>query len=120
MSYLFILLTVLFTVYGQVVIKWQIVSSGAMPAGFFNKLVFLLRLLLNPWIMSGFTAAFLAALCWMAAMTKLDLSHAYRFVAFTFVLVMFAGALLFNEPLNWQKVTGMVLIVLGIIIGSQG
>jgi multidrug transporter EmrE-like cation transporter len=119
-SYFFVFLTIVFTVYGQVVIKWQISSSGALPDIFMDKLLFLLKMLLNPWIVSGFAAAFLAALCWMAAMTKLELSHAYPFVASTFVLVILAGAVFFNEPLNGHKLLGMALIVCGIIVGSQG
>lgn len=119
-SYFFVFLTIVFTVYGQVVIKWQISSSGALPNLYMDKLLFLLKMLLNPWIVSGFVAAFLAALCWMAAMTKLELSHAYPFVASTFVLVILAGAVFFNEPLNGHKLLGMALIVCGIIVGSQG
>jgi multidrug transporter EmrE-like cation transporter len=119
-SYFFVFLTIVFTVYGQVVIKWQISSSGALPNLYMDKLLFLLKMLLNPWIVSGFAAAFLAALCWMAAMTKLELSHAYPFVASTFVLVILAGAVFFNEPLNGHKLLGMALIVCGIFVGSQG
>jgi multidrug transporter EmrE-like cation transporter len=53
-------------------------------------------------------------------MTKLELSHAYPFVASTFVLVILAGAVFFNEPLNGHKLLGMALIVCGIFVGSQG
>ncbi len=121
MSYLYIALTILFTVYGQIVIKWQAVKAGPLPAGSVDKGLFLLRLaLLNPWMLSGLFAAFLASLAWMAAMTRLPLSHAYPFVSCSFVLVVLSGVFLFHEPLTWPKVAGMVCIVAGIIIGSQG
>jgi len=45
-------------------------------------------LLLNPWIISGLAAALLASVTWMAAMTRLPLSHAYPFTTLAFVLVM--------------------------------
>jgi multidrug transporter EmrE-like cation transporter len=120
MSYLYVLATVLLTVYGQIVIKWQVMQAGALPADFADKFVFLARLLLNPWIVSAFAAAFLAALCWMAAMTRLQLSHAYPFVGLTFVLVLMASGLFFNEPVTPLKIAGVALIVLGIVVGSQG
>ncbi|MEW6313110.1 MAG: EamA family transporter [Pseudomonadota bacterium] len=120
MSYLYVLATVLLTVYGQIVIKWQVMQAGALPADFADKFIFLARLLLNPWIVSAFAAAFLAALCWMAAMTKLQLSHAYPFVGLTFVLVLMASGLFFNEPVTPLKIAGVTLIVLGIVVGSQG
>lgn len=121
MSYLYVLLTIVLTVYGQVVIKWQAILAGELPAGGAAKGVFLLRLaFLNPWVLSGLLSAFLASLCWMAAMTRLPLSHAYPFVSFSFVLVVLSGALFFHEPLTWPKVAGMICIVAGIVIGSQG
>lgn len=120
MSYFYIALTVLFTVYGQIVIKWQASQAGQLPVGSGDKILFLLRLLLNPWVFSGLFVAFLASLTWMAAMTKLPLSHAYPFMSLAFVLVMFLSVFFFHEPLNWPKLVGMLCIVVGIAIGSQG
>lgn len=120
MNYLYIALTILFTIYGQIIIKWQASLAGSLPVGGGDKLLFLLRLVLNPWVLSGFFAAFLASLTWMAAMTKFPLSHAYPFMSMAFVLVMFLSALFFQEPLTWPKVVGMACIVAGIAISSQG
>jgi multidrug transporter EmrE-like cation transporter len=120
MNYLYIALTVLFTIYGQIIIKWQAGLAGALPASIGDKLLFLFRLVLNPWVLSGFFAAFIASLTWMAAMTKFPLSHAYPFMSLAFVLVMFLSAIFFQEPLTWPKVVGMTFIVAGIWIGSQG
>jgi len=120
MSYLYVLATVLLVVYGQIVIKWQVNAAGALPEPTAEKLLFLLQLLLNPWIMSALAAALLAALAWMAAMTRLDLSHAYPMVSLAFVLVVVLSAVFFNEPLSTPKIAGLALIVLGIVVGSQG
>ena len=54
MSYLYISITILFTVYGQLVIKWQVLKAGAFPEDTGEKLWFLLHLLLNPWVISAF------------------------------------------------------------------
>lgn len=121
MNYLYIALTILFTVYGQIVIKWQASQAGPLPSGAIDKITFLLRLvLLNPWVLSGLFAAFLASLAWAAAMTKFPLSHAYPFMSLAFVLVLFLSAVFLNEPVTWPKLLGMALIVAGIVIGSQG
>ncbi len=82
--------------------------------------MFLLRLLINPWVFSGFVAAFLASLAWMAAMTKFDISHAYPFMSLNFVLVILAGGLLFHEAITPYKLAGLALIVAGLIVGSRG
>lgn len=120
MNHLYILLCILFTVYGQLVIKWQVGQAGVLPDSFEGKLIFLLRLLLNPWIVSGFVAAFLASLAWMAAMTKFDLSYAYPFMSLAFVLVLVLSGMFFSEPITLPKVLGLGLIVVGISISSQG
>ena len=120
MSYVYVFLTIFLTVYGQIAIKWQVTAAGAFPADPEGKLLFLARLLLNPWVISALAAALLAAVSWMAAMTKLDLSHAYPFMSLAFVLVLILSALVFHEPVTLPKIAGLALISAGIIVGSQG
>lgn len=120
MSYFYILCTILLTVYGQLVIKWQVLKAGAFPGNGWKKVWFLLHLLINPWVMSAFLAALLASVTWMAAMTKLQLSHAYPFMSLAFILVILFSGLLFNEPITTPKMVGVVLVMLGLAIGSQG
>ena len=55
------LVTMCITVYGQLVLKWQISQLGPLPSGWVDKLKFLLGLLLDPAIFSGFVASFLAS-----------------------------------------------------------
>lgn len=118
-AYLYVFGTIAFTVYGQLILKWRIVNYGALPGPLGDKLVFLFKLLLDPFILSGFAAAFIAALFWMAAMTKLELSVAYPFVSASFALVMVFSVVFFGEPLTWHKVAGLLLIGAGITIISQ-
>jgi multidrug transporter EmrE-like cation transporter len=120
MSYVYVFLTIVLTVYGQLVIKWQVAGAGAFPADAADKAWFLAKLLANPWIVSALAAALLAAVSWMAAMTRLDLSHAYPFTSLSFVLVVLASGWLFHEPITGPKIAGLVLISTGIIVGSQG
>jgi multidrug transporter EmrE-like cation transporter len=119
-GYTFIFLTIFFTVFGQLLIKWQMSGAGTLPDPIVQKVIFLFRMFTNLWVVSSFVAAFLAALCWMAALTKFDLSHAYPFMGLTFVLVLLLSRLLFSEPITVLKVVGVLLILIGIAIGSQG
>lgn len=119
-NFLYILATVLFTVYGQLVVKWQVAQAGAYPAANSERVMFFLKLLLNPWIMSGVAAGFLALLCWMVAMTRFELSYAYPFMSLAFVFVLVLSAIFFHEPITIAKALGVTLIVVGIIIGTRG
>jgi multidrug transporter EmrE-like cation transporter len=120
LGYFYIFGTIFFTVYGQIVLKWRINGIGSLPeGGLGDKFVFLLHVLLDPWVFSGFMAAFVASFFWMAAMTKFDISFAYPFMSSAFVLVFALSVVLFDEPVTWQKVIGLLLIVAGIIITSR-
>ncbi len=120
MSYIYVAATVLLTVYGQVIVKWQVAKAASLGFDPSHRTAFLMGLLTNPWVLSALAAAFGAALCWMLAMTKLELSHAYPFVSLSFVLVLLLSAMLFGEPLSWYKALGVALIVAGVAVGSQG
>lgn len=115
-GHFYILLTLLFTVYGQLVLKWQMGGVGPLPAGAADKLVFLLTQFLNPWIMSGFAAAFLASLAWMAAMTRFELGYAYPFMSLAFVIVMLFGVAFLGESLSVPKVAGTLLVIAGLVV----
>lgn len=119
MGYLYIFATIALTIYGQLVIKWQVSQAGTMPAALLDKGAFLGSLVLNPWVASGLFAAFLASLCWMATLTKFELNFAYPFMSLTFVGVLILSSLLFYEALSPAKWVGMGLLVLGIVVGSQ-
>ena len=120
MAYLYILGTVLFTVYGQLIIKWQMGKASSLPGVFSEKIIFLLQMLFTPWILSAFLSAFVASLCWMAAMTKFELSHAYPFMSLSFVFVLALSGFFFHESITLPKLFGVLLIMTGIIVGAQG
>lgn len=119
-DYVYIFATITFTVYGQLILKWRIGSYGPLPIDTKDKLKFLVSLLFDPVIFSGFAAAFFASLAWMAAMTKFDLSHAYPFMSLNFVVVLLLSGWLLSEQMTLQKILGVGLIVLGTLVAARG
>ena len=119
MGYTYIIGTIAFTVYGQLILKWRISHLANWPSSSFEKFVFLLKAIWDPFILSGLFAAFVASLFWMLAMTKFQLSFAYPFTSLSFVLVFIFSSLLFHEAVTWQKVLGLMIIIIGIMISSQ-
>ena len=110
---------VLVTVIGQLLIKWQVLAAGAFPDGLTERLLFYVRVLLKPWVIAALAAAFLAALCWIAAMTRIPLTVGYPFVSLTFPLVLVGGVLFFGEAINWQKVAAIALIMAGVMVQTR-
>lgn len=112
--------TILLTSYGQVVLKWQAGKTVPPPFAFMTTWPDLAQLLLRPWVLSAFVAAFGASLCWMLALSRLELSRAYPFMALSFVLVSMAAVPLFGETLTAPKLIGLTLIVVGLVVLSNG
>ncbi len=119
-DYLYIAATIGFTVYGQLILKWRVSFYGQLPVELAAKIKYVCGVLLDPWILSGFAAGFLASLTWIAAMTKFELSHAYPFMSLNFVLVLALSGWLLNEPLTPQRVFGVGLIVIGTVVSARG
>lgn len=119
MGFLYIFGTIIFTVYGQLILKWRMVKYGPLPEALIDKLYFLLRLFLDLYIISGFVSAFIASVLWMGAMTKFEISYAYPFMSLSFVLVFFISIFLFNESVSLMKIIGLLVIILGVIITSK-
>ena len=118
-GYANIVATVALTVYGQLVFKWRVDHAGELPAGGGDRLDYLVRLLVDPWVISVFATALLASVTWALALTRFELSFAYPFMALSFVLVLGFGTAFLSESLTAAKVVGVLLIVAGLIVGSR-
>ncbi len=112
--------TILLTSYGQIVLKWQAGKDLPPPFAFMDSWPAVLQLLARPWVISAFVAAFGASLCWMLALSRLELSRAYPFMALSFVVVSMAAVPFFGESLTGPKLIGLALIVAGLVVLSQG
>jgi multidrug transporter EmrE-like cation transporter len=118
MAWLYVAATVSLTVYGQLVVKWQVSRRGHLPADLHGKVSFLAGLITDPWVLSALLGAFVAALSWMLAVSQLELSRAYPFVGLSFAFVLMLSAVFFGEALTVAKVAGVGLVIAGIAVGA--
>ncbi|WP_042489851.1 membrane protein [Vibrio diazotrophicus] len=113
-GYIYLLATVAFTVYGQIIIKWRM-NQVELPSYWFDKLKMLFTLVFDPFVLTGFLAAFLSALAWMAAMTKFEVSFAYPIVISGLVIFTTLLAIFFlGESFSVMKMLALSLIVFGV------
>lgn len=118
-NYLYIFGTILFTVYGQLILKWRISGLGFeldSQASVCQKMMALAKLFLDPFIISGFASAFIASLFWMAAMSKFELTKAYPFMTLAPALVLILGYVFLGESFTLGKILGLIFISVGIIL----
>ncbi|MBC8147072.1 MAG: EamA family transporter [Bacteroidetes bacterium] len=116
MGYFYVFATLILTVYGQIILKWRMNSHGQFPEGFYDKLSFLLKALLDPYIITGFISAFIASLFWMAAMTQFEITKVYPFMTLAPAMVFIIGVLVLGETYTIGKLLGLLIIAIGIII----
>lgn len=116
MDHLYIFGTIALGIYGQIVWKWQLDLAGSIPDPLNEKLKYFIGIFLNPWIISGLIGAAIAAIFWIIALKKFEMSYLYPFVSLTFPGIFLCGALLFGEQVTWSRVVGLLLIVSGIVV----
>ena len=123
MAHLYLASTIATSVYSQMIMKWRISGRFAgleIPDGIWPKVCTLFTVIFDPFVFSGLVATFISGLCWMATMSKLEIGYAYPFTSLGFVLVVLLSHFLFGESLNAWRIWGVILIVAGITVASQG
>lgn len=119
MGHLYIFLTILFTVYGQVILKWRITNlnwSLDISGGIGQMVTSYVRFIFDPLVFSGFMSAFIASIFWMLAMTKFELTYAYPYMSLSPSLVFVIGIFLLGETFTIGKLLGLLIIIIGILI----
>jgi len=111
-----------------------LISVGAATSGqiLFKKGVFvtgeinlqgsvigeLLKLIFNPFVLSGLVLYIISTIVWLIALSKTNLSFVYPFAALIFILVMLSARIVFLEPIPTLRYFGILLISLGFLCCS--
>jgi multidrug transporter EmrE-like cation transporter len=121
LNHFYLLLAISFSIVSQLIIKWKMsVFSFDDYETWQDKFALAFSMLLNPYIIISLILTLLAGVTWMIAMTKFEISYAYPFTLLGLVLVTIFSVVFFGESVNTYKLSGIVLIVLGIVVISKG
>ena len=101
---------------GQVLFKLSAPADGLRG----GVLKFLGGLLQNPVFITGCAIYAVSTLAWVAILARFQLSYAYPFViAVSILLTSSMGILIFKEQLNFHKLAGITVVMLGVFILSK-
>jgi uncharacterized membrane protein len=79
-----------------------------------------LRMLLNPWVFSGYALYGISTCLLILALRKGHLSLLYPVISLTYVWVALLSLLIFREAMNAPKVIGLAIVVTGVgILGRD-
>lgn len=91
---------------------WKLGASGKE----LHSLGQVLRLFLNPYIISGLMVYAFASVLWIYILNKGELSYVYPIQSTAFIFALIIGITIFKEDLSLTKVLGVLVICLGVII----
>jgi multidrug transporter EmrE-like cation transporter len=116
-AFLLVLLTALMTVAGNLMMREGVVRAGGLSLALPSLASELVRLAQQPLFDLGFLLYGLASLVWFRIVSTENLNTSYPLlVSLTFVFVTLGATLLFREPVTIQKVTGIGVILFGIVL----
>jgi drug/metabolite transporter (DMT)-like permease len=117
LSLTFILISVGFSSLAQILLKAGMshpnVQSSISHGTFWPTV---LAVVGNGYVLGGLFTYALSAVVWLFVLARLPLSTAYPFVGLGFILTMILAALLFGESLTLAKISGTVIVVLGLFL----
>jgi len=70
----------------------------------------------NPFILGGLTLYVISFGLWIAVLARMQVSIAYPLLSLGYVIGVFAAYLIFNEPISFQKLLGVALIMAGVAV----
>lgn len=105
-------------VIGQTVIKMGVSKPGVSEH--VSGVAGLIRMILrSPLVLLGLMLYGIGALSWIGALTQLDLSVAYPFLALNFVLVALSSRIFLGEHIPWLRWAGIAVICAGILLVAR-
>lgn len=117
--YVYISVMLIAVVSGQLVLKHGLSRLGEMPTKAGDGVAFLFRALLNPMVILSLALAFIAALAWIAAVSKVELSFAYPFTSLGYIFVLLLSSLIFKEQIPAMRWIGVFIIGVGVLVVSR-
>ena len=70
----------------------------------------------NPWVVGGMFLHVTALVVWLWALSKVDISFAYPFLALGYILVSAMAWFWLGEELSPIRILGMGIIIIGILV----
>ncbi len=117
---LIILLLILDT-FAQLAFKIAVTQLGEFPTKNISVIWhYCLQLATNFYVIGGVLALIFALFTWLTLISKVDLSFAHPMTSLAYATIPLAGTFFLHEPLHWPQMLGIALIVIGVIVISEG
>ena len=110
LGHIFLTGCLFFGVSAQLLLKYAMLEFNVDPTAWFSYM----------WIFSGLICYAVGTGFWMLCLGHLELSYAYPFNALTFILILVASWLIFDDTMSVQRVARVLLICCGVALLPRG
>ena len=115
----YILMSVVLGAVGQILLKKGMGSMGPLTLSIGQIGSILWRMATNPYVVVGLGIYVCGTVFWLTALSRVDLSYAYPFASLSYIVMLTASWLLFNEHITPMRVLGSVVVGLGVLLISR-
>lgn len=101
--------------FAQLVLKAGTNALGSLPEA--NSLIgAVLRIFSQPFILAGIGLYGLSMFVWLGVLSRMPVSVAYPLLSVGYIITAVFGFILFSEPITWQKILGIFVIISGVML----
>lgn len=115
----YILVSVIAGAIGQITLKYGMTLTGQITLSAHDIVPTLFKIFTNPFIIGGLALYVGGTVFWLAALSRVDLSFAYPFASLSYVVMLTASWLLFNENITPLRLVGTLVVMLGVFLISR-
>jgi len=108
----------LFVVSGHLLIKSGL-SAAAQGVPSLSIWMRVFHCVVQVEVATGLLIYVVGSLCWMMAVAQQEISFLYPLSSVNYVLVVFASSMFFGETVSGRRLSGVMLIVLGMVLMNR-
>ena len=115
----YILISVLAGAIGQITVKYGKTQTGEKKISVHDIVPSHWKIGTNPYVIGCLTLYVCGTVFWLAALSRVDLSYAYPFASVSYVIMLTASWLLFNENITPLRLAGTLIVMFGVFLISR-
>jgi multidrug transporter EmrE-like cation transporter len=120
MNYLpLIMLGVLLNAAAQLLLKQGMRDTGHFAFAWDQVIPIGAQIARNPYVLTGLTAYVVSVVVWLLVLSRVEVSYAYPLLSVGYIVNAIAAYYLFQEDLSLTRVSGILIITVGVYLVSR-
>ena len=116
---IYILISVVASTVGQLLLKVGMNNMGSITLSSNQFLSTSWKMATNPHVFIGLAIYLAGTVFWLAALSRVDLSYAYPFASISYIVMLVASWMMFDERITLGRFLGTVVIGIGVLLISR-